>query len=559
MRAALYARFSTENQNAASVADQLRLCREYAERIGAHVVREFSDEEITGTIDARPGFHALMTFARGLGCDVVIAEHSDRLHRGGSGGWNVFETLQDLGIAYRTVMEDEVTALKQSVSTLISTHKIEEVRHRTRRGLKGRVEAGRSAGGLSYGYRKKRLYDAAGEPVRGHLEIDPHQAEVVRAIFRDFAAGTGPKAIVTALNAKGEPAPRGGLWSVSTILGNAARGNGIIHNALYAGVRVWGRQTFVKDRATGARRGRPAPGPATRQDVPDLRIVEPALWDAVQARYAAAARQAARPGGAGHARRPKRFLQGLIVCSLCGGTMQRAGPKEALRCATRIAKGACANTRTPGYRAIEARVIEALKANLLRPDAIELAIREVQQAMLAGQQDAARRRARQEAELAELKRRQARLIDQLEEGVPWAALKDRHAELEAKATAIAGELAETADVPAEVVTLPKAAASYYRALVEDLAAALDNPDDVALKEGREAVRALIDRILFIPAEGFNRYELAIEGDLAPLLLLGANEKAPAGAGAYRQSQGRLGAGTRFTRSHTLSLPFRQVA
>lgn len=45
-------------------------------------------------------------------------------------------------------------------------------------------------------------------------------------------------------------------WNASTINGNAERGNGVIHNELYRGVLVFGRQTWLKDRSTGARNAR---------------------------------------------------------------------------------------------------------------------------------------------------------------------------------------------------------------------------------------------------------------------------------------------------------------
>jgi DNA invertase Pin-like site-specific DNA recombinase len=46
MRAILYARYSSDNQRDASIADQLRLCREYANRQGWSVVQEFTDAAI---------------------------------------------------------------------------------------------------------------------------------------------------------------------------------------------------------------------------------------------------------------------------------------------------------------------------------------------------------------------------------------------------------------------------------------------------------------------------------------------------------------------------------
>jgi site-specific DNA recombinase len=43
MKVAMYARYSSDNQRDASIADQLRICREFAARQGWTVVQEFTD------------------------------------------------------------------------------------------------------------------------------------------------------------------------------------------------------------------------------------------------------------------------------------------------------------------------------------------------------------------------------------------------------------------------------------------------------------------------------------------------------------------------------------
>jgi hypothetical protein len=59
--------------------------------------------------------------------------------------------------------------------------------------------------------------------------------EIVRRIFRDFAAGIGPRAIAKTLNDQGVAGPEGKLWSDTTIRGHVKRGTGIVNNELYIG------------------------------------------------------------------------------------------------------------------------------------------------------------------------------------------------------------------------------------------------------------------------------------------------------------------------------------
>ena len=70
---------------------------------------------------------------------------------------------------------------------------LKDLAAKTHRGLRGRVEAGKSGGGICYGYDVVKLHDDAGEPIRGEREINEAEAEIVRRIFREFAAGTSPR------------------------------------------------------------------------------------------------------------------------------------------------------------------------------------------------------------------------------------------------------------------------------------------------------------------------------------------------------------------------------
>ena len=81
MKVAIYARYSSDNQRDASIADQLRICREFAARQGWTVVQEFTDHAVSGATLLRSGFQALMRDALNRRFDVVLAESLDRFSR----------------------------------------------------------------------------------------------------------------------------------------------------------------------------------------------------------------------------------------------------------------------------------------------------------------------------------------------------------------------------------------------------------------------------------------------------------------------------------------------
>src|ERR1700688_331489 len=71
----------------------------------------------------------------------------------------------------------------------------------------------------------------------------------------------------------------------STIRGHVKRGTGLINNELYVGRLVWNRQRYVKDPSTGRRVSRMnAESEWIVAEVPELRIIDDELWQAVKAR-----------------------------------------------------------------------------------------------------------------------------------------------------------------------------------------------------------------------------------------------------------------------------------
>src|ERR1051326_7908013 len=161
---------------------------------------------------------------------------------------------------------------------------LKDLAEKTHRGLRGRVEDGKSAGGLCYGYRVVKTI-SEGQVTTGEREIEPTEARVVERIFSDFVTGVSPKQIAKNLNREGIAGPFGGPWSPSTIYGNHQRGTGILNNELYVGRLVWNRLRYMKNPDTGKRVSRLNPTSEwMSKDVPGLRIVPDEIWTAAKAR-----------------------------------------------------------------------------------------------------------------------------------------------------------------------------------------------------------------------------------------------------------------------------------
>src|SRR5882672_10399430 len=286
MKVAIYARYSSENQREASIADQFRICREFARRQGWTIAKEYSDAAVSGATLLRSGFQAMMASALRKEVDVVLAESLDRFSRDQEDTAGLFKRLTFAGVSIVTLAEGDITFLHIGLKGTMNAMFLKELADKTRRGLRGRVELGKAGGGVSFGYRIVRKFEN-GVVSTGEREIVPEEAEVIRRIFKQYLAGAPPRQIAKDLNRDGLRGPRGSLWSPSTIHGNPKRGLGILHNELYIGRMVWNRQRFLKDPDTGKRVTRLNPESEwVISDVPHLRIIDDELWTGVQARYA---------------------------------------------------------------------------------------------------------------------------------------------------------------------------------------------------------------------------------------------------------------------------------
>ena len=181
MRVAIYARYSSDQQRDASIADQFRMCRLRAEKEGWQVVEEYSDHAISGSsMIQRPGLQALiMDSARGR-FDMVLAEALDRVSRDQEDIAGIYKRMRYADVKMFTLSEGEISELHVGLKGTMNALFIKDLADKTRRGLRGRVEDGKSGGGNSYGYNVVKKFDASGEPIRGDRMINAVQAAVRR-------------------------------------------------------------------------------------------------------------------------------------------------------------------------------------------------------------------------------------------------------------------------------------------------------------------------------------------------------------------------------------------
>lgn len=195
IRAAIYARFSSDKQSERSIDDQVVLCRQFCDREGMLVVIVYDDRAISGasTIN-RAGWRSLMRDAGDGKFDIVVSEALDRISRDQEDLSGIFKRLRFRGINILTLQDGLVGEMHVGIKGLLGALYLKDLAQKTKRGQAGVIRDHRHNGGRSYGYRS-----VAGKA--GILQICEDEAEIVRRIFNDYLGGFSPRDIA------GNPSP----------------------------------------------------------------------------------------------------------------------------------------------------------------------------------------------------------------------------------------------------------------------------------------------------------------------------------------------------------------
>ena len=393
----------------------------------AHV---YTDDAISGAeFVNRPGLTRLLAaLSPRPRFDALILAEPSRLGREQIETVYTLKRITDAGVAVwyylddrRAAMDSALAKVMASLSGFASESERELARARTYDALARKAKAGHVTGGLVYRYTNARLH--------GHVErrIDETEAAAVRRLFtelRQRARAAGDRARPGGRGrpaANATPTGRGPGWSPAAV-------REILARPLYTGLVVWNRRKKT-DRGgrTKVRVARP-PSEWVTVEVPALRIVDEATWQAVQARRAELS--TAKPAGtwtrSTRVARPA-LLSGLGRCGVCGSGLVRASrahgsghPRRqvSMYACGRTSRGlSCANRVALEETTVDAAILEALAKALARKtldEALDLALEELRAERASGQ---AQRHAL-ERELAQLATRQERLAVAIARGTP---------------------------------------------------------------------------------------------------------------------------------------------
>ncbi|MGA8502612.1 MAG: recombinase family protein [Candidatus Sulfotelmatobacter sp.] len=235
--AVIYARVSSreQEQEGYSIPAQLKLLREYANRHGISIVREFVDVETAKTI-GRKGFGEMVEFLkRTRDCRTVLVEKTDRLYR------NLRDavSVEELEIEIHFVKENQILSkdsrsqvkFMQGINLLMARNYVENLREEVIKGMREKAEQGIYPGRAPFGYRNNRE--------KRTIEAHPDNADIVKFAFERYA--TGQFSLITLQHAVRERYGK-------TI--NRSYLHTILTNPVYIGIFGWSGKSYRGTHAT---------------------------------------------------------------------------------------------------------------------------------------------------------------------------------------------------------------------------------------------------------------------------------------------------------------------
>ena len=159
-RFVLYARKSTEDEGSQvnSIDDQIKKCKEYADRKGIHIVSIIKEEKSAKKSGNRPKFNAMIaSFPKKY--DGLIAWHPDRLARNMLEAGVIIDMLAPHNKTIKTLVfptlefnNDSGGRLTLAMLFSLATQYSEHLSETVKRGVDGNLERGQSSGTPKWGY-----------------------------------------------------------------------------------------------------------------------------------------------------------------------------------------------------------------------------------------------------------------------------------------------------------------------------------------------------------------------------------------------------------------------
>lgn len=428
-KAALYARFSSDNQRTESIDAQLRAMHAYCDQHNYVIAETYIDEAKSATTDRRPAFQQMIADSAERRFHIVLVHKLDRFARNRYDSAVYKRELKKNGVLVYSVLENlddsPESIMLEAVIEGMAEYYSQNIARETMKGLKENAWQCKHTGG------KPPLgYDVDEESKR--LIVNPAEAETVNLIFDMYSQGYGYSPILARLHQEQRKTKNGKDFQKNSLYS-------ILTNPKYQGKYVFNRSSAKS--ITGTRNTH------LLKDFEEMivvdggcpQIVDPTVYETVQKRIT----ENQKTGGRGKAKE-NYLLSGKVFCKECGramhGNSHYSGRNKlhhvTYRCPSQ--RHQCANKEI-NKEYLEATVVSLLQEQLLNPQALRSIRKRIRQ---HGEKPQESRDDDLKEELAATNEALRNVADAVAAGLLSDALVRRLQELEAKKSRIETELAK---------------------------------------------------------------------------------------------------------------------
>ncbi len=238
-RAIIYCRMSSDREGAGlGIERQRDDCEELAKHLGIEVFAIYEDNDLSAySGKPRPGYKQLLCDLRDKRADVVLAWHTDRLHRSPAELEEYIDVCEPRRIETRTVKAghlDLTTATGRMIARQLGVqarYEVERMVERQRRARDQMAEMGRHFGG-------RRPF---GWESDGMTLVEREAAAIVEAA-EAVLAGASLRSIAAEWNRRELPTSTGGPWEgpeVGRMLQRPRNAGIIVHRKEEGGAALW--------------------------------------------------------------------------------------------------------------------------------------------------------------------------------------------------------------------------------------------------------------------------------------------------------------------------------
>ena len=405
LRAAMYARFSSDMQREESIDAQLRACNAYAKSKGYEIVDTYIDEAKSGRdVTKREAYNQMLADALEDKFDVIIFHKIDRNSRDEFNYYKFKDKLERLGIRYEYAVQSIDSSpegqMMEGMLVSMAAYYSRNLAKETKKGLNENAYKSLFNGGTPpLGY---KIIDK-------HYVIDEYEAEAIRLIFDLFISGHSYKDICYALAEKGFKTRNGKYFGKNSLYD-------IISNEKYCGTYTFNKISRKKGGRNSHAKNRP-------DDFIRIEDTIPAIISKDRFKQAQERRRINKERPAFKAK-TAYLLSGKIICGHCGQAMgghsvsnhQKLYTYYACLTKERVPLQSCPQKTVRKDDAEEA-VISKIKADILTPQTFSDIAEKMRQKFASTKNTIDKQIADKQNQLTQAEKTRANLYRLVEKGI----------------------------------------------------------------------------------------------------------------------------------------------